>query len=92
MRDVHDALMIRNSKANWCVARCRLTFRFIAGRSAWPLSILHRVTGVALGVGTLLLTWWLIAAASSDDAFEAQPNGSWDWRSVCCFCLAGRWR
>jgi succinate dehydrogenase / fumarate reductase cytochrome b subunit len=40
----------------------------------WPvsmaLSILHRVTGVALGVGTLLLTWWLIAAASSDGAFD----------------------
>jgi succinate dehydrogenase / fumarate reductase cytochrome b subunit len=40
----------------------------------WPvsmaLSILHRATGVALGVGTLLLTWWLVAAAGSDDAFD----------------------
>ena len=27
------------------------------------LSILHRVTGVGLGIGTLLLTWWLVAAA-----------------------------
>jgi succinate dehydrogenase / fumarate reductase cytochrome b subunit len=40
----------------------------------WPISmamsILHRVTGVALGVGTLLLTWWLVAAAGSDDAFD----------------------
>jgi succinate dehydrogenase cytochrome b subunit len=40
----------------------------------WPLSmalsILHRVTGVALSVGTLLLTWWLVAAASSDQAFD----------------------
>jgi succinate dehydrogenase / fumarate reductase cytochrome b subunit len=39
----------------------------------WPismaLSILHRVTGVALGVGTLLLTWWLVAAATSEEAF-----------------------
>jgi succinate dehydrogenase / fumarate reductase cytochrome b subunit len=34
------------------------------------LSILHRATGVALGVGTLLLTWWLVAAAGSDDAFD----------------------
>lgn len=39
----------------------------------WPLSmavsILHRVTGVALSVGTLLMTWWLVAAAVSDAAF-----------------------
>jgi succinate dehydrogenase / fumarate reductase cytochrome b subunit len=34
------------------------------------LSILHRMTGCALGVGTLLLTWWLVAAAGSDTAFE----------------------
>jgi succinate dehydrogenase / fumarate reductase cytochrome b subunit len=33
------------------------------------ISILHRVTGVGLGLGTLLLTWWLVAAAVSDDAF-----------------------
>jgi succinate dehydrogenase / fumarate reductase cytochrome b subunit len=33
------------------------------------LSILHRVTGVALGAGTLLLAWWLFAAASNDAAF-----------------------
>lgn len=33
------------------------------------LSILHRLTGVALTVGTLLLAWWLIAAAAGPDAF-----------------------
>ena len=33
------------------------------------LSILHRITGVALAVGTLLLVWWLAAAASGADAF-----------------------
>jgi len=33
-------------------------------------SITHRITGVALGVGTLLLTWWLIAAATGPEAFE----------------------
>jgi len=32
-------------------------------------SILHRATGVALGAGTLLLTWWLVAAASGPTAF-----------------------
>ncbi len=33
------------------------------------LSILHRITGVALAVGTLLLVWWLVAAASGPEAF-----------------------
>src|SRR3546814_17143632 len=33
------------------------------------LSILHRATGIALAVGTLLLTWWLVAAAAGPEAF-----------------------
>lgn len=34
------------------------------------LSILHRVTGVALTFGTLLLTWWLVAAAYGPAEFD----------------------
>jgi len=34
------------------------------------LSITHRITGVGLAVGTLLLTWWLVAAATSPAAYE----------------------
>jgi succinate dehydrogenase / fumarate reductase, cytochrome b subunit len=33
------------------------------------LSILHRMTGVALTVGTVLLTWWLVAAAYGPEQF-----------------------
>ncbi len=33
------------------------------------LSITHRMTGVALSVGTLLLVYWLIAAATGPEAF-----------------------
>jgi succinate dehydrogenase / fumarate reductase, cytochrome b subunit len=33
------------------------------------LSILHRMTGAALSVGTLLLAWWLIAVAAGGDSF-----------------------
>ncbi|MFA5119577.1 succinate dehydrogenase, cytochrome b556 subunit [Zavarzinia sp.] len=33
------------------------------------LSILHRITGVGLGLGTLMLTWWLVAAASGPEAY-----------------------
>ena len=34
------------------------------------LSILHRMTGVGLGLGLLLLTWWVVAAASGPDYFD----------------------
>ncbi len=33
------------------------------------LSITHRITGVGLVMGTLLLSWWLIAAATGPSAF-----------------------
>ena len=35
------------------------------------LSVLHRATGLALAAGTLLLVWWLIAAAAGPDSFAA---------------------
>jgi succinate dehydrogenase / fumarate reductase cytochrome b subunit len=35
------------------------------------MSILHRITGIALAAGTLLLFWWLIAAATGPTAFDA---------------------
>jgi succinate dehydrogenase / fumarate reductase cytochrome b subunit len=50
-------------------------------------SILHRVSGCAVGVGTLLLTWWLVAAATSDQAFDTVQ---WFIGSpVGLFCLFG---
>lgn len=34
------------------------------------MSIMHRITGAALYAGTLLLAWWLIAAATDARAFD----------------------
>jgi succinate dehydrogenase / fumarate reductase cytochrome b subunit len=34
------------------------------------MSIIHRVTGIALYAGTLLMAWWLIATASSPAAYS----------------------
>jgi succinate dehydrogenase / fumarate reductase, cytochrome b subunit len=72
LRDVRDALMVaRNTEGK--LIRRPLSPHLQVYR--WPismaLSIAHRVTGVGLGVGTLLLTWWLIAAAVSENAFAA---------------------
>ena len=43
------------------------------------LSISHRFTGLALAVGTLLLVWWLLAAAAGPAPYaQAQAFlGSW---------------
>ncbi|MCY4593044.1 MAG: succinate dehydrogenase, cytochrome b556 subunit [Alphaproteobacteria bacterium] len=43
------------------------------------LSITHRATGVALAAGTLLFSWWLLAAASGSGSFALVQDvmGSW---------------
>lgn len=48
------------------------------------MSIVHRITGAALYVGTLLVAWWLIAAATSESYFEFVNGlyGSWFGRLV----------
>jgi succinate dehydrogenase / fumarate reductase, cytochrome b subunit len=40
------------------------------------LSIFHRATGVVLSIGSVFLVWWLVAAATGDDAFTA-AQGFW---------------
>lgn len=35
------------------------------------MSIVHRITGGALYIGTLLLVWWLLAAASGPGSYAA---------------------
>ena len=43
------------------------------------MSIMHRATGLALAVGTIVLVWWLVAAASGEGEFAAARwfFGSW---------------
>lgn len=43
------------------------------------MSIVHRITGVALYVGILLVAWYLIAAASGPAAFD---NARWALGSI----------
>ena len=35
------------------------------------MSIVHRITGIALYAGTLVLVWWLLAVASGPSAYAA---------------------
>ena len=71
MRDVRDALMVARNTDGKLVRR-PLSPHLQVYR--WPismaLSILHRASGCALGVGTLLMTWWLVSAARSEASFD----------------------
>ena len=43
------------------------------------LSIVHRITGMALYVGTLLMAWWLIATASGPTAYANIQGFTQSW-------------
>lgn len=70
MTDASDATMIGKRTDGTLVHRPLSPH---IGIYRWPVtmttSILNRITGVALCVGTLLLVWWLVAAASGPAAF-----------------------
>jgi len=72
MTDGREALMIARRSDGTLVRRP--ISPFMLGSTYRPqitsvLSILHRITGCALAVGTLLLTWWLVAAATSPASY-----------------------
>ena len=46
------------------------------------LSIGHRVTGIAMAFGILLLTWWLLALASGPEAFATVQAAMHSWLGV----------
>jgi succinate dehydrogenase / fumarate reductase cytochrome b subunit len=72
VQDVRDALMVARSSEGKLVQRPLSPHLQVY---KWPvsmaLSIGHRISGVGLAIGTLLMTWWLVAAALSNGAFAA---------------------
>jgi succinate dehydrogenase / fumarate reductase cytochrome b subunit len=82
MKDVRDAQMVGRNTAGKLVNRPLSPF--MLGTAYKPqmssmTSITHRITGCALGAGALLLTLWLVCAASGDGAFSTIQSflGSW---------------
>jgi succinate dehydrogenase / fumarate reductase cytochrome b subunit len=78
--DARDALMVGTSSDGKPVARpLSPHLQVYRPQLTSALSIFHRISGVALGIGTLLLVWWLTAAAGSPRAFAAAQGfiGSW---------------
>jgi len=73
MKDVRAAQMVGRNTEGRLVARPLSPF--MLGTAYKPQmssmsSIMHRITGCALGVGTLLLTLWLVCAAAGEAEFS----------------------
>jgi succinate dehydrogenase / fumarate reductase cytochrome b subunit len=71
VKDVRDALSVaRNSDGKLVRRPLSPHLQVYRPQITSFTSIMHRVTGVALAVGTLLMTWWLVAGAGDDAAFD----------------------
>jgi succinate dehydrogenase / fumarate reductase cytochrome b subunit len=70
MKDVRDAQYIAKASDGTLIRRPVSPH---LGIYRWEItmvaSILNRITGVALAAGTLVLVWWLLAAAAGPAAF-----------------------
>jgi succinate dehydrogenase / fumarate reductase cytochrome b subunit len=70
VKDIRDALMVGRSSDGRLVRRpLSPHLQVYRPQITSVLSILHRATGMALSAGTLLLVWWLVAAARGDAAY-----------------------
>ncbi|ABQ31081.1 MULTISPECIES: succinate dehydrogenase, cytochrome b556 subunit [Acidiphilium] len=71
MQDVREALMQgRNSTGGTVRRPLSPHLQVYRPQITSTLSILHRITGVALSAGAVLLSLWLAAAATSSGAFS----------------------
>jgi succinate dehydrogenase / fumarate reductase cytochrome b subunit len=80
MKDVRDALMVAHTSEGELVRRpLSPHLQVYAPQLTSLLSIMNRVTGLATAIGTVLLVWWLAAAASGPAAFAHVQGfiGSW---------------
>ena len=65
MKDVRDALMVAHTSDGKLVRRpLSPHLQVYRPQITSILSIMNRITGIATSVGTLLLVWWLVAAAT----------------------------
>lgn len=70
MTDVRDSLAVGRDSEGRAVRRpLSPHLQVYRPQITSMLSIFHRITGIWLSVGTLLLVWWLVAAATGPDAY-----------------------
>lgn len=75
MKDVRDALMVAHTSDGKLVRRpLSPHLQVYRPQITSIMSIMNRVTGIATSVGTLLLVWWLVAAASGPGPYQAMQG------------------
>ena len=78
--DARDALMVGTNSEGKPVRRpLSPHLQVYRPQLTSGMSIFHRITGVGLGLGTLVMVWWLVAAAGSPRAWGQVQwfLGSW---------------
>lgn len=71
MKQGHDPLMVaRASDGRNIIRPLSPHLQVYRPQLTSILSIMNRVTGLAASAGTLLLVWWLVAAATGPQAFD----------------------
>ena len=89
MTDTREALMVARTSDGRTVRRpLSPHLQVYKPQITSVLSILHRISGVALAAGTLLLVWFLVAAATSDAAYGVV---SWFIRSPVGYLVMFGW-
>jgi len=80
MSDVRDVMMVgRRTDGTPVLRPLSPHLQIYRPEITSVLSIMNRACGVASAVGTLLMVWWLVAAASSPQAYATASGfiGSW---------------
>ena len=71
MKDVRDALFVAHASDGKVVRRPMSPHLGVYRlQLSMVLSGLNRISGIATSIGTLLLVWWLVAAASGPGSFD----------------------
>lgn len=70
MKDVRDALLVgRDTQGKLIKRPLSPHLQVYRPQITSVLSIMHRISGVALSLGSLMLVCWLVSAAMSEEAF-----------------------
>jgi succinate dehydrogenase / fumarate reductase cytochrome b subunit len=80
VKDVREALMVsRNTDGKLVRRPLSPHLQVYKPQITSMLSIMHRITGCALSAGSLLMVWWLVAAATSPEAYETARGFTVSW-------------
>ena len=87
MRDIRDAQMVGRTSDGRLVQRPLSGHLSVYLNFDMVMSVGHRVTGCAIAVGTIVLVWFLVAAATGEAAYA---NVSWFLRTPVGYLAAVR--